>query len=52
MKSAWLVECGGTWKKLIECLRDCELNALADDIEDGLKTFSGRLLSSVVHLCT
>ena len=36
----WLLY-GGTWEKLIQCLRDCQLNALAGDIEDGLKKFSG-----------
>ena len=43
----WLLG-GGTWEKLVKCLKDCGLNVLAGDIEDGLKRFSGRLLSSVV----
>ena len=48
----WLVQYGGTWKELIQCLRDCELTVLAGNIEDGLEKSSGKLLSSVVHLCT
>ena len=30
-----------SWEKLMQCLKDCELNVLADDIKKGLETFSG-----------
>ena len=35
----WLGK-NATWKGLIQCLRDCDLNTIAQDIEDGLGNVS------------
>ena len=37
----WLEKENASWKGLIQSLRDCDLNVIAQDIEDGLGNVSG-----------